>query len=57
MVQRKSKQNFWYSAQEAHKTNIKFQHVALENPRKRGVQNKFNHKIKRTHHMGALSRA
>ncbi len=38
-------------------TNIKFQHVTLENPGKRVVQNKFNHKIKRTHHMGALSRA
>jgi len=36
-------------------TYIKTQHVALENPRKRVVPNKFNHKVKRTHHMGALS--
>ncbi len=38
-------------------TNIKFQHVTSENPGKRVVQNQFNYKIKRTHHMGALSRA
>ncbi len=38
-------------------TNIKFQHVTSENPGKRVVQNKFNYKIKRTYHRGALTRA